>query len=220
MLDIPSPPIPLPGNLTAILRQKNLDRCNLYVDSEFLIGIDVNVLLDFGFKKGDTITESIWQSLWISEQKNKVYDWMLTRLASRMHTAKELKQKALKKGFQSDWIEFALLKIQEKNLIDEQRIAVLLYESKLQVKQWGPNKIRAYLTEKGIAKNHIHHAEELVFHENKRSSEMTLEALIQKKWKSLSKETDFQKKRIKLVRFLLSRGFSYEMIQSKIAHLK
>jgi regulatory protein len=214
LLAPPDCPQKLPASISGIeVQQKNNQRCSIFVNQSFLIGIDLTVLLEFGLKKGDTLSEEIWQQLWLAEQQRYVYLWMISRLESRAHSAKELEQKAKQKGFPESWIQQALNQIQQKNLLNEFQFAKNHYQNKLQFKQWGPVKIRAYLKQKGISDSIIKQVELELDEENSDNESLSLlENIAAKKWEKLSRESDNRKRKEKLTRFLLQRGFAYDSI--------
>jgi regulatory protein len=214
---IPECPAPLPGNISSIqIQSRQKDRCSLFINEKFIIGIDQNLLVEIKLKKGDEINQELWETLWTSEQKKKVFHWMISRLEQRAHSFFELKQKSKQKGYPEDWIQFALKKIEKLNLIDEEHFARVFTENRVKYKKLGMNRIKNELMKKGIPTSIIQKISQEFKETSSELEKEQLKVLLSKKLKSLSRESDLQKKQQKLIRFLIGKGYNYSEISSEI----
>lgn len=91
--------------------------------------------------------------------------------------------------------------------IDNERYARAYVEDKMKYNRWGRRKVEMMLRTKGIDDDIISAAIEEFADEE--STEDTLRQLLQEKLRSLRNETDEFKKKQKLLRFAISRGFEY-----------
>ena len=103
-----------------------------------------------------------------------------------------------------------LNELKEKSFINDQVFANHFIEEKLKKKRWGNNKIRSALFSKGVSASII---DEILksFNSEEDQNEAAL-SLAQKKYDKLRlRESDERKLKQKIISFLLSRGFDYEV---------
>ena len=93
---------------------------------------------------------------------------------------------------------------------DQKRFAQSFAQGKLRINKWGKAKIKAALIQKFIDKETIKDALYSIDYDEYLS---ILKGLIHRKNTELSKEKDEWLKKQKILRFLSSRGFSYDEIQ-------
>lgn len=91
--------------------------------------------------------------------------------------------------------------------IDNSRYARAYAEDKLKYNGWGARKVQMMLRSKGIEDDFIEEA--LAEFADEESTTDTLRQLLEQKARSLRNETDPYKKKQKLLRFAISRGFDY-----------
>ena len=131
----------------------------------------------------------------------------LNLLACREHSELELCRKLIKKGFEEIYIRQLINDLTQENLLNQHRF-VENYIHYRRRKGFGPIKIQAELFERGISEELIDH--HLKIKDNAWFSEVR--AVWQKHFKNKMPE-DF-KIRAKQMRFLYSRGFTIEQIES------
>ena len=102
-----------------------------------------------------------------------------------------------------------LLSLEKDKFLDNSRYAAAFVRDKAAFNGWGPVKIRWALKAKKIEEEIIEQAMEQLPQEGQ---EERLLLLLDKKLKSLSREQDNSKVRVKLLRFAVSRGFDYEKV--------
>ena len=103
-----------------------------------------------------------------------------------------------------------LNELKEKSFIDDQVFTNHFIEEKLKRKRWGKNKIRAALFNKGVSASIID--EVFQYFDSELDQNLAALELAKKKYENLKKrESDIRKLKQKLISFLLSRGFEYEV---------
>lgn len=107
-------------------------------------------------------------------------------------------------------VESALTKLKEEKYVDDLRYATAFARDKAAISGWGATKIRYMLSAKGVAKDVISEALNEV-DEGKASSR--LKKLLENKYKSLKDDPQWK---IKLLRFALGRGYSYDEVNDQI----
>ena len=120
-------------------------------------------------------------------------------LSIREHSTAELTQKLTQRGYTEDVIQRVLMDCRQRNYLDDRRAAGQLLES-MKRKGFGVHRIRSEFLRRGLPGDcgEFDPAEE---------SSVALR-VAQKKWKSLQREAEPSKRRLRLIRFLRSRGFS------------
>lgn len=107
-------------------------------------------------------------------------------------------------------VEAALVKLKEEKYVDDLRYAAAYARDKAAISGWGVTKIRYMLTGKGVAKDIISEALNEI-DESKATSR--LEKLLEHKYKSLKDDPQWK---MKLLRFALGRGYSYDEVSDQI----
>jgi len=128
-------------------------------------------------------------------------------LARREHSEIELARKLRRKGFAEDHIQQAMLQLIQENLLSNHRF-IENYIHFRRAKGFGPLRIQAELIERGIH-------EELIDHHLKITDNAWF-AEVREVWRKRFKNQmpqDF-KTRAAQMRFLYSRGFTSEQIES------
>lgn len=144
----------------------------------------------------------------------KIYDKLTTYCAYQERSAKDVKQKLVKLKAEPDDTAYYLERLQRENYLNETRFAKAFIEGHLR-KKWGKAKIKAALTQKGIAANTVKNLLDDV--EDEGYAEQLLAAAMHK-LKSIKGETDYDRK-IKLTRFLLSKGYESSRISAVVKQL-
>ena len=100
--------------------------------------------------------------------------------------------------------------LEKFRFFDQKRFAQSFAHGKLRINKWGKAKIKAALIQKFVDKETIKDALESIDYDEYTS---ILKGLISRKNTELSKEKDKWVKKQKILRFLGSRGFSFDEIQ-------
>ncbi len=108
-------------------------------------------------------------------------------------------------------MEEIIQRLKKENFINEQRFAQAFVHDKFLFNKWGKIKIRNALAAKNIPDSIITEALQTI---DEQEYLKTLEKLAKQKLKSLQKETDKQKLKSKILRYLSSKGYEFEKIKS------
>lgn len=191
--------------ITAIeSRRKGL--CALYIDGEFAMKLDTEVLLAHRFDVGREINdEQLYECIQASDNK-RCKDKAMWLISFRDHSRKELIDK-LKKDYGEESCENAVNRLEELGLIDDGRFARRYTADLINLKHLSERGVRQKLREKGIDRDLIDEVlDEFVIDE-----EDQIRTVIEKKYaRSLSDE----KGRRRAVNALSRLGFSYASIKS------
>ncbi len=190
--------------------RKDENNVSVYFDNGERLILSEDTFYNSGLRKGDEISEDRF-SFFIEQNilyhiKQRAFSY----LARRFHSERELLIKLKQKSYEERLIKLVLNELREKSFIDDQVFANHFIEEKLKKKHWGKNKIRAALFSKGISASIID--EVLKSFDSEEDQNEAAIGLVKKKYENLKKrETDNRKLKQKLIAFLLSRGFVYEI---------
>jgi len=104
-----------------------------------------------------------------------------------------------------------LAKLVDDKFIDEERYARAFLRAKVHLKKDGLEKIRFALMKKGI---NAHIISEVFCDLDQEAYNENLKGLIEKKWSSLLQKNETQEAKVKLIRFLLSKGYKYDAFKN------
>lgn len=107
-------------------------------------------------------------------------------------------------------VETAINKLKDEKYVDDLRYATAYARDKASISGWGATKIRYMLSAKGVAKDVISEALNEV---DEVKASTRLEKLLENKYKSLKDDPQWK---IKLLRFALGRGYSYDEVNDQI----
>ena len=195
--------------ITKLEVQKNdKNRVNLYVDDEFYSGIPAELVYLEHLKTGLEIDEKDLKKIIFENEKSKAMSRVTKYIGSSLKTQKQIRDYLRKKEYSDDTIEFVMSKLVEYNYIDDKKYAqayVLTYG-----KKYGKLKLKSQLKVKGISEEII----ECVLEDNKVDS---IESVASKYLKNKVMSYEVSQK---LFRFLYSRGYEFDEINSYINKLK
>ena len=125
----------------------------------------------------------------------------------------EIKTKLHRKGATEAQVERVLTHLISSNFLNEDRFVEAFVQGKSRIKQWGAQRIKSGLI--------AHHIPEAVINRalsslSKTENHAHLRRWIEKKESSVKHEAEGPKKRAKIIRFLLSKGFSLDEILKEV----
>jgi regulatory protein len=121
---------------------------------------------------------------------------------------KEVKNKLYTYGLYSTEVDQILSQLITDGFLNEERFAKAFAGGKFRMKKWGRLKIKNELEHLGLTKNCIQRGlKEIELTDYSK----TLKELLKKKWGEVKEENPF-KKRDKVARFAISKGYEAEMV--------
>lgn len=190
--------------------RKDEKNVSVYFDNGERLILSEDTFYISGLRKGDEISEDRFAFFIEQNILYHIKQRALSFLARRFHSERELLIKLKQKSYEDRLIKLVLNELREKSFIDDQVFANHFIEEKLKKKQWGKNKIRAALISKGVSTSIID--EVLKSFDSEVDQNEAAINLAQKKFERLKpRENDERKLKQKIIAFLLSRGFDYEV---------
>lgn len=200
--------------ITAIEKQKNnKDRSSVYIDDKFAFGIDDFDLYKLKLKIGTTITESELSDIKETILFTSAKEYSIALVSRYMYTCKKMIEKLKSKGYDDEIIEKTIDFLKSYNYINDLEYAQKFINDSLKIKHLGFSKIRYELNLKGIPNEIV---DEAISGFDVYSLEN--ESILPIAEKKLAGNFEY-KNIMKTKRYLLSKGFSYELIDSTIKAL-
>jgi len=145
----------------------------------------------------------------------KVYDLNIAREKIQAYCAYqerchlEVEKKLKSWGLIPEAIDMLVGELMQHNFLNEERYARSFARGKFRIKKWGRIKIKLELKKRSIYAKCIEFAMQEI---DPDAYYETLKELLQKK-STLEKELHPYKRKVKLTRYLVSRGFEYDLIR-------
>ena len=141
----------------------------------------------------------------------KALDKMRRLCSRREYCISDIRSKLMKElDGETEKAETALRILIDEKYVDDLRYATAFARDKAAIAGWGSAKIRYMLSSKGVARAVI--AEALAEIDDAKASDR-LARLLENKYKSLKDDPQWK---LKLLRFALGRGYSYEQVNEGI----
>ena len=136
--------------------------------------------------------------------------------AFRERCHQEVVQKLREMGMIPQAIDKIVVSLIEEGFLSEERFAREFALGKFRQKHWGRSRIRRALQERDISEYLIRKALGEIDQETYLTS---FDILAEKRWEALKPEKNLQKKKKKLVDYLLYRGWESELVYNKAFEL-
>lgn len=180
-------------------------------DGNPFLSVHEDVMIRFRLFKGQYITECQASEIRNEDERYQAYLLAIAYISSKPKTRKGITQYLIRKGIQEHHMEYALLRLESEQLVDDEQYARQYATSRMYTGFKGSLLIKQELQQKGISRQTA--AEALM--ELDRDSELHVaEALAVKKSRSL--KGDLKQKQTKLAAFLLRRGFPVDVAREAI----
>lgn len=195
-------------------QKKNKRRLSVFIDGEFAFGADFFTILSHHLSEGDEITEEKLAHIKNTAVFEDAKNYAANLVSARSYTEKAMKEKLIAHIGDEETAEKTIAFLKEYKLLDDVDYARRYAHDLVHLKKFGLRQVKWKLKEKGIA-DHIAEKvlEELNFDD---TISENLEGLIVKK---LSGNYDI-KNIMKVKRYLASRGYSFDEINSAFSHIR
>ena len=197
------------NEITQITPQiKDKRRCNVYVDGRFCCGLTLETAVKNRLKVGSIITPERLAEIQLESEKDVALDKALTHLSATRKTEKQMQDFLSKKGYLPAVIEYVMEKLRGYQFVNDEEYAKAYVG--FTANQKGERLIRMELKQKGLTDEMIDGAMQTVADgEQELASKKILEKYLRSK--EITKE-NLQK----AFRYLLSKGFDYEVAKSAL----
>lgn len=199
------------GRITAISSQRrNPDRYSIFIEGEFVLGIDKKTIEDMDLRVGKLVDEKDLKKITSQEELNKAQAYALMLLGYRERSLREIKMRMRQKGYEEKLVEKVVKYLKDRNLINDKRFTQLWAESRIK-KGYGRWRIQSELEQKGVNREI---GDEILkdLYSGIDEVQVALDLVEKKRW--VSKEPLRLTERVS--NLLRRRGFSFEVISDVV----
>ena len=199
------------NNITKIEAQKKYkDRVNIYIDGEYSLSMNYDLLLKNNLKVGQLVDTNYLNQLVLENEKSLALSRASKLLGKSLKTVKQMRDYLVDKGYGPNVVEYCIKKLCEYNYLNDENYANIYLKSAS--KKYGKRKIENELKLKGVPKKIIDGCLE-----NFETDENTILSLANKFLKNKEVNND---NITKLIRHLFSKGYAYDDIKPVISNLR
>ena len=184
----------------------------IHFDNDEVLFLSVDIFYKSGLKKNDEISDDRFSSLLKENQLFHIKQRAFRYLGRRFHSVSELRTKLRQKGYEIELINEVLDDLKKNNYLNDSKFAEMFVEEKIKLKLWGEQKLRSELIKRGIKSEIISDVlRNIISDEDKLNNAMIVAS---KKYDSLkNRNVDKDVIKRKLITFLNSRGYKYDVIK-------
>jgi regulatory protein len=188
------------------VQTKQQGRMNIFVDDEFLTGLDQIYCIQYGLKMGQEVSAKFCEELINKDEEDSAYKKALKFLAIRPQSTFEIKQKLRQRNFSAALIHQTINRLEENHLLNDEEFAISWIKYRLLSHPRSTRHLISELNQKGIAKATIEIA---MAQTNLQDQELTIATkLLQSKLRQSKLPSSSPKVR----GYLIRKGFSYGVV--------
>lgn len=185
-------------------QKKNKQRCSIFIDGEFRVGLTKEIVIRYNLHEGLEITDREFDEVLHQAEKGKIANRAFKILRYRERSVDELRARLIRVGFDGQLVDELVDELIADKTLDDERFANAFVNDYTNLKPKGNRFILNELNKKGIAKDTI------VRLLSTRDERKMIRQYVKKKASSLDIKNP--KERQKLVRRLLTRGFTPDIV--------
>ncbi|MGC8874946.1 MAG: RecX family transcriptional regulator [Chloroflexia bacterium] len=137
--------------VTGLCQQKrNPRRVNLYLDGAFALSLSLEVVQDFGLRRGLELTDADVEALRRAEEKQQALRDAVRFLSYRPRSEAEVEQYLRRRGQDEETVQSVLSRLIEAGLVDDRAFARAWVEARQATGPRGQRALRAELLCKGV----------------------------------------------------------------------
>lgn len=193
------------------IQKRNKSRANIYLDGEFAFALEMLTVMKLGLKIGKDVDVDIIKTAVFDSETSVAFGKAVDYLARAMKTTKQVRDYLTKKGYSVDVTNCVIEKLQGYKYLDDQAYARMYVEQSKTHK--GERRIKQELLNKGISHNDVDDQVQVDADDQLTSAT----SLAQKYLKNKQRDVKTMQK---LQRFLLYRGFDFDVVNTVIRTFK
>lgn len=198
--------------VSAIERQQRRRRYNVFVNGEFAVALEPDVLAGSGLRLDMPVTAERLRELSVEDLRRRALNAALHLLAARPRSEAEVRTRLLRRELPHDIVTDTIARLREYGYVDDAEFARFWVESRSGANPRGRYVVRRELRAKGVAQDTADSAMESL------TEEETAERAARKKLRSL-RGLEYPDFRNRLTGYLVRRGFGYEVVRKTVNDL-
>lgn len=202
-------------------QKKSKKRYSIYVDGDFVCGIDEEILINYALHKDMEVTAEKLKQIQAAENDHKLYNQALNYLSYGLRTEKEILEYLYKQNGKKDQqvseevIHDTMSKLKDLGYLNDHEYAKSYVRTKYSLNNKGPNVIAQELKTKGIEEFDIQDAlMEYPINEQLNNIEILIEKFIK-----TNKKLPTKMMKTKLYTHLMTKGYSKELVNEAMLDL-
>ena len=181
-------------------------KIKLFADDKYVSTLESAHWYSLGIYDGNDIDGERLRGILLENNQKRALQKAMTFLAYRAHSEKELRAKLRQKDFDAEACDYAIDRLTEMRLLDDEEYARNLAESLIEKKGFSLNRVRMELREKGISSDILENALESLDND----PETRIIELLETKY---ARDCQTEKGRKKAFNALLRLGYSHSEIR-------
>jgi regulatory protein len=205
----------LPVRITALeIQKKDATRVSIFVEDVFLLGLQLHIAQKLGLRKGMLLDKALLQAIESESIREAVRTWMLHLLGNKSYSIAQLRKKAMSAGYVESMVEEIIQEFIVRGWLNDEEFARAFVRDKTKFQKWGPNKIRQQLQQNGVSSHFIG----LVLQDEIDPADQKdlVVSLVLKRKQHFLRETDKNKRKKKIIDYLLRKGFDHNSVFSRL----
>ncbi len=192
-------------------QKRNKSRVNVYVDGEYVLALELLTVMKLGLKIGTEVTETQLAEAALDTEQSVALERAMNYIARGRKTSFQLRKYLTDKEYAPAVVNYVMDKMKYYGYIDDKAYAQAYVEQNSQSK--GARRVKQELIQRGIK---LSEAEEVS--EQERDSSLDNATRLAERYMR-GKDCDI-KTIVKLQRYLVSRGYDFDIVNSVVRAYK
>ena len=188
---------------------KTPTRCSIYLDNVFYCGLELETVMRHRLKIGDQIEPERLDEIQFDSERVRALDKALSFVTKSKKTQKQVKEHLYSKGYTEQTVESVIEKMKDYRFLDDGDYAETYARSYSKTK--GKKLIEIELKKKGVSEEDMSEAIENIGDQT--------ESAVSIAEKYLKNKIKDKQNMLKCYKYLLSKGFEYDVAKSAIERL-
>ena len=188
---------------------KTPTRCSIYLDNVFYCGLELETVMRHRLKIGDQIEPERLDEIQFDSERVRALEKALSFVTKSKKTQKQVKEHLYSKGYTEQTVESVIEKMKDYRFLDDGDYAETYAKSYSKTK--GKKLIEIELKKKGVSEEDMSEAIENIGDQT--------ESAVNIAEKYLKNKIKDKQNMLKCYKYLLSKGFEYDVAKSAIERL-
>ncbi len=195
-------------------------RYNLYhviFNDEIIQKFTDETMVLYNVKENSTYSQEDYEKMIVQDQIKRAKSRGLDIISRSSKSKMQIKTTLRREGYINEAIDTAIVFLENYEFVDDKKLANHIAKNTASTKKWSKRQMVSKLMEKGISKDDIQVASQLIDDDQEMNNAIYH---AEKKFKSLSKSKPFEERLTKTAQSLGYKGFSYDVITKALEKIK
>lgn len=181
---------------------------SILLDTGQEFSVHEDTMVEYRLLKGKELSQQLYEQIVAGEQLHKAYMSALQYLSRRAHASGEIQRKLQRRGYEVETIDVVIAKLKQQGYIDDQQMAQMWVQERIEFGKKGRNLIQYEMQQKGFSSAEIAEA----FRHVEEDAELAgAYALLCKR--IAHTKGDLKDRQRKISQYLLRRGFTHTTVR-------